>query len=108
MIRAFVGARVLALAVLLPDHARGGVRLACDVHGILLGLELPRGVSARDVSRPRVVALGPTAGVVLVKLGRSQRRVLLTPEAVESLALGSGREVFAIIRATSIADLGAA
>jgi hypothetical protein len=49
-------------------------------------------------------ALGGGAG--LVELGSSHLRALLTPESIEFQSQRPGREVFAIIKATSIACLG--
>jgi molybdate transport system ATP-binding protein len=101
-----IRAGALELNVLLPESSRGEVRLACYAHEILLALERPRGISARNVFPDRVQSVQLAAGAALVELEGSHLRALVTPEAVESLALRPGAEVFAIIKATSIACLG--
>jgi molybdate transport system ATP-binding protein len=96
----------LELSVLLPEEARGEVRLACYAHDILLAVERPRGISARNIFPSRVRGIEKTAGGALVDLDGVQLRALLTPEALESLSLTPGSPVFVIIKATSIAYLG--
>jgi molybdate transport system ATP-binding protein len=94
------------LRVLFAEEVRGDVRLACYAHDILLAVECPRGISARNVFPTRVVSIQSTPGAALVELASPHLRAVLTPEAVESLSLKPGMEVFAIIKAASIACLG--
>jgi molybdate transport system ATP-binding protein len=88
--------------------SEGSVRLACYAHDILLATEEPRGISARNCFWSTVASIAPAGDAMLVTLGAPPLRVLVTPEAVRSLQLGSGKRVVAIIKATSLAYMGAA
>jgi molybdate transport system ATP-binding protein len=95
------------LSVLLSKSQIGDVRLACYAHDILLAAEVPTGISARNCLPARVASLLPAGSAVLVTLESPRLRVLVTDEAVASLGLTPGSSVVAIIKATSIAVLGA-
>lgn len=92
----------------IPEFANGPVRLACYAHDILLATQEPSGISARNVLRTRIVRIENTSAASIVEIEQPQLRALLTPAAVESLSLKPGAEVFAILKATSIAYLGPA
>jgi len=94
------------LSVILPDAATGSVRLACYAHDILLATREPEQISARNVLRTRVSSIEGSGAAALVELEEPHLRALLTLRAIESLALKPGAEVFAILKATSIAYLG--
>ncbi|HET8760920.1 MAG TPA: ATP-binding cassette domain-containing protein [Nitrospiria bacterium] len=95
------------LSVLLPESLTGDVRLACYAHDILLAAKIPDGISARNCLPASVVSLQSAGSAVLVTLETPPLRVLVTDEAVASLNLKPGSDVVAIIKATSIAVLGA-
>lgn len=94
------------LSALLPDSATGSVRLACYAHDILLATREPEQISARNVLRTRVSSIERSGAGALVGLETPHLRALLTLTAIESLALKPGAEVYAILKATSIAYLG--
>lgn len=95
------------LSALLPESLTGNVRLACYAHDILLAAKIPDGISARNCLPASVASLQSAGSAVLVTLETPPLRVLVTDEAVASLNLKPGSEVVAIIKATSIAVLGA-
>jgi molybdate transport system ATP-binding protein len=103
--RVAVGPR--ELSVLLPESMTGEVRLACYAHDILLAAKVPDGISARNCFPARVASILTAGSAVLVTLEAPTLRVLVTDEAVASLGLKPGAHVVAIIKATSIAVLGA-
>jgi molybdate transport system ATP-binding protein len=94
------------VVVVLPETANGPVRLACYANDIFLATQAPVGISARNVFRTRIVSIEETGGTLLVEIEKPRLRALVTPGAIESLALRPGVEVFAILKATSIAYLG--
>jgi molybdate transport system ATP-binding protein len=100
--------RVGDVELVVAAPAQGRVRLACYAHDILLALEPPRAISARNCFRARIASISGAAGAVVATLEAPPLRVLLTPQAVEELALQPGREVIVIIKATSIAVMGPA
>jgi molybdate transport system ATP-binding protein len=96
------------LTVLLPDEVRGDVLLACYAHDILLALEAPRGLSARNVFPVRISSVTPVGDAALVELEAPPLRVLVTGEARDTLDIRPGTSKIAILKATSITYLGPA
>ncbi len=94
------------ISVMLPETATGALRLACYANDILIATQEPVGISARNVLRTRITSIEATGGSQLVGIENPTLKALLTPGAVESLALRPGTEIFAILKATSIAYLG--
>lgn len=86
----------------------GDVRLACYAHDILLATEMPRGLSARNVFWTTLSSLEPAGDAVLVTLSAPPLRVLVTSDAARAMDLAIGAKVVAILKATSIASMGAA
>ncbi|MBI4566210.1 MAG: ATP-binding cassette domain-containing protein [Planctomycetes bacterium] len=96
----------LELAAMIPESASGIVRVACYAHDILLASRRPEGLSARNVFPARIASIVPAGAATLVELEGPRLRALLTRDAVESLGLAPGREVYAVVKATSIVYLG--
>jgi molybdate transport system ATP-binding protein len=83
------------------------IRIAIRAGDILVGIEEPRGLSARNVLRGRLVELtahGPTM-VAVVDAG-AQFVVHLTPTGVESLHLTPGDHVWLIVKTYSCRIVG--
>jgi len=104
--RVRVGGRELVAA--LPAGLAGDVRLACFAHDILLARERPQAISARNVFPARVASLVDAGDAVLVELDAPRLVATLTPAAVAELDLAPGREIFALLKATSLCYLGPA
>ena len=96
------------LQAMIPEGASGEIRLACYAQDILLAGDLPAGLSARNAFRTRAIAVTEARDVVLAELESPRLRAILTPEAARALELAPGRKIVAVIKATSIACLGAA
>ena len=75
---------------------------------VLLCLERPHGLSARNALAVRVERIDPIAHEVLVALAVGGERVLarLTPAAVRELDLREGSTAIAIIKTSAIHRLG--
>jgi molybdate transport system ATP-binding protein len=96
------------LEVPLARMAAGApVRIALRAGDILLANARPQGLSARNVVRGRLVSLARRGAVVtaVVDCGVPMQ-VLLTPAAVESLALEQERDVWLVIKTHSCHLLG--
>jgi molybdate transport system ATP-binding protein len=91
---------------LMPESAAGSVRLGCYAHEILLAAAPPLSVSARNVFPVKVRSVLPAGDAAIVEVERPLLRTLVTAEAVASLYLQPGREVFCVVKATSIVYLG--
>jgi len=104
--RVRVGA--VEIAAVLPESASGALRLACYANDVLLATREPVGLSARNVFRTRITSIEATGGSRLVEIEQPRLKALLTSGAVESLSLRPGAEVFAVVKATSVAYLGRA
>jgi molybdopterin-binding protein len=77
--------------------------LACYAHDILLAVEAPRGLSARNCFRSRVTSIEPAGGQMLVTLqSLAGLRALVTAEAVADMGLAAQSEVTVIIKAMSL------
>ncbi|MBI4161872.1 MAG: ATP-binding cassette domain-containing protein [Acidobacteria bacterium] len=98
----------MELAAMLPEDARGRVRLACYADDILLANRRPEGISARNVLPARVRSVTPLEDAALIDLEPLGLRAILTADAVGSLGLKAGVEAYAIVKAASIVCLGPA
>jgi molybdate transport system ATP-binding protein len=96
----------LELAASLPEGVQGEVLLACYAHDVLLALEVPKGISARNVFPVRIAKVEPAGDAALIELESPALRVVVTSEARDSLDLRAGTSKIAILKATSIAYLG--
>jgi molybdate transport system ATP-binding protein len=92
----------------LPQPAPGlKVDIAIRAGDILLAIEEPRGISARNILQGSVARLTRREHVVAVdvRLGNADRSVTLishvTPQAVTSLALTEGKRVWVILKTHS-------
>jgi molybdate transport system ATP-binding protein len=97
---AAVGAEIEA--PLAYGEAGDEVRLAIRAGDILLAIEEPRGLSARNILRGQLMSLtreGPTVHAVVDAGARFQ--VHLTPGARDALRLGAGDHVWLIIKTHS-------
>lgn len=114
----FFTARVLApdrvrvggteLSAMLPAGVNGDVRLGCYAYDILLANDIPGSISARNCFWTSVSDLAHAGDAVLVTLEDPPLRVLVTDTSARRLGLERGTRVAAIVKATSIAYLGAA
>jgi molybdopterin-binding protein len=86
----------------------GDVRLACYAHDVLLAAEVPRAISARNCIATTVAAVEPAGETVLVTLERPPIRALVTADAARELGLRPGAATVAVVKAMSIAIMGAA
>lgn len=104
--RVRVGA--MELAAMVPAGVTGDVRLGCYAYDILLATEIPHGISARNTFWTEVAETTHAGDATLVRLTAPPLRALVTAESAHKLGLEAGSRVAAILKATSIAYLGAA
>jgi molybdate transport system ATP-binding protein len=90
------------------DDATVGQRIQIQVlaRDVIVATESPRGLSVRNVVSARVVSIAPDAGrSVLIELDIGRTATLLariTARASQELALASGQQVWALIKAVSL------
>jgi molybdate transport system ATP-binding protein len=78
------------------------VRVAIRAGDILLATEEPRGLSARNVLRGRLVSLRREGATVIADVHAGAPFIVhLTPTAVDALGLAAGRDVWLIIKTHS-------
>lgn len=92
----------------LPEPAKDVVRLSVPANDILLARERPTGISAMNIWMTRVTALEWVGEDALVYLEKPAIRALVTRHAVDEVGVAPGREVCAIVKATSLVFLGSA
>jgi molybdate transport system ATP-binding protein len=102
---ATLAAGALSLRVALGDIEPGTrVRLYVPADDVLIALEAPRAVSARNVLPVVVTRLEPLGGSVLIHLAASSSQPLLarvTHSAVQELTLSPGKPCFALVKAVA-------
>jgi len=98
----------LELAVPLPPNVTDSVRLACYANDILLARSRSENISARNVFETTIVSSHSAGHLTLLGIAHAGLRVIVTREAVESLDLRPGSQVFALLKASSIVYLGPA
>jgi molybdate transport system ATP-binding protein len=96
------------LFVRIPEGASGEVRLACYAHEVLLALDPPTAISARNVFPAVLSDLAPAGDAILATLEDPALRVLITADAARDLRLARGSRVVAVVKSTSLAYLGPA
>jgi molybdate transport system ATP-binding protein len=99
----------LTLAVPLSEAAPGdALRIGFRADEVMLCLERPAGLSARNALPGIVRSVDAVGTEVLVGLGVGPVTILVrvTPAAARELALAPGRTAFAVIKTTSIHPLG--
>jgi molybdate transport system ATP-binding protein len=84
------------------------VRLFVLARDVMLALDRPSRISARNVLEGEVTGLAQDGGRVMVRVGHAGRQLLcaLTPDAVEALALAPGVKVYAVLKSVAIDGLG--
>jgi molybdate transport system ATP-binding protein len=100
----------LTVAVpLAPDRAPGSpLTLAIRAEDLLVALEVPRGLSARNVYEARIAWLGRSGVDVTLRCvptrapGAAEWIVRVTPSAVASLELTADRDVFLAVKSHSV------
>jgi len=89
-------------APLTNSSAGSRVRLAIRAGDILLAIQRPHGLSARNVLQGRLAALRREGTVVIADVDAPDRFIIhLTPTAIDELHLEVGREVWLIIKTHS-------
>ena len=83
-------------------------RLFVLARDVMLALDAPQRISARNVLQGQVVALDAQDGRVLVRVENDGAILLaaLTPDAVEDLGLAPGMTVFAVVKSVAVDGLG--
>jgi molybdate transport system ATP-binding protein len=93
-------------AALAPDRPAGStVTVALRAEDILVSVEPPRGLSARNVYEARLASLERTGGDVILRCPLREGGLLLarvTPAAASALALVPGRVVWLAVKSHSI------
>jgi molybdate transport system ATP-binding protein len=84
------------------------VRLFVLARDVMLALDPPQRISARNVLPGRVADIEAEADRVLVRVAHAGGEILcaVTPEAVAELELRPGLEVFAVVKSVAIDGLG--
>jgi molybdate transport system ATP-binding protein len=84
------------------------VRLFVLARDVMLALDAPQRISARNVLRGIIAGLEAQDGRVLVRVVNDGAILLaaLTPDAVEDLALKPGMAVFAVVKSVAVDGLG--
>jgi molybdate transport system ATP-binding protein len=84
------------------------VRLFVLARDVMLALDPPRRISARNVLPGRIAAIEAQDGRVLVRVAGDGAVLLaaLTPDAVEDLALKPGMAVWAVVKSVAVDGLG--
>ncbi len=87
---------------------RGPVRLYVLARDVMLALDRPSRISARNILPGTVAALHADTGRVLVTVEHEGASLLaaLTPDAVEALALEPGTPVWAVVKSVAVDGLG--
>ena len=93
----------------VPPHIGNGDTISISIRAgdILLAVDRPRRISARNIVEGRVQAVHRVDSNVLVyaDIG-APLLVEITPEALDSLELREGQEVYLVIKSSSIAVVG--
>jgi molybdate transport system ATP-binding protein len=89
-------------------EGRGPVRLYVLARDVMLALDRPSRISARNVLPGRVAALHVEVGRVLVRVEHEGQSLLaaVTPDAVEALDLQVGTPVWAVVKSVAVDGLG--
>jgi molybdate transport system ATP-binding protein len=89
-------------------EAGGPVRLYVLARDVMLALDKPTRISARNLLAGRVATLHAEHGRVLVRVedGGASLLAALTPDAVEALELKPGVQVWAVVKSVAVEGLG--
>lgn len=88
--------------------SKGPVRLYVLARDVMLALDRPTRISARNLLYGTVAALNADGARVLVRVegGGASLLAALTPDAVEALDLRVGTEVWAVVKSVAVEGLG--
>lgn len=100
----FVNAGGVSLATSDPAGAGEKVRLVLHPEDVTLYTERPKGVSARNVLESRITGFHRKgeAALVMLRSGETDFNAFLTANALESLSLATGDDVFTTIKAVHL------
>ncbi len=89
-------------------ETRGPIRLYVLARDVMLALDRPSRISARNILPGVIASLHPDTGRVLVRVEHQGSSLLaaLTPDAVETLGLQPGMPVWAIVKSVAVDGLG--
>jgi molybdate transport system ATP-binding protein len=92
----------------LDQPAGSPARLFILARDVMLALDRPQRISARNILEGEIAGLQAEDGRVLVRLAHADRELLcaLTPDAVEDLDLRPGLKVWAVVKSVAIDGLG--
>jgi molybdate transport system ATP-binding protein len=92
----------------VPLGARASVRLFVLARDVMLALDPPGRISARNVLEGEIETLEEADGQILVRLGREGASLVcaLTPDAIDDLKLRPGLKVWAVVKSVAIEGLG--
>jgi molybdate transport system ATP-binding protein len=92
----------------LDQPAGSPVRLFVLARDVMLALDRPQRISARNVLEGEIAGLQADHGQVLVRVAHAGQDLLcaLTPDAVEDLDLRPGLKVWAVVKSVAIDGLG--
>jgi molybdate transport system ATP-binding protein len=92
----------------LDQPVGSSVRLFILARDVMLALDRPQRISARNVLEGEIAGLQAEDGRVLVRVAHAGRELLcaLTPDAVEDLDLRPGLQVWAVVKSVAIDGLG--
>ena len=89
----------------VPPHVGDGdvISVAIRAGDIIVAVDRPRGISARNILEGRIQSVHRIGGAVMLYADvGAPLLVEITPEALESLELREGQEVFLVIKSNSI------
>ena len=92
----------------LPLEVGEPVRLFVLARDVMLALDPPQRISARNVLKGTITALEAQDGRVLARIAGDGAVLLsaLTPDAVEDLGLKPGMTVYAVVKSVAVDGLG--
>jgi molybdate transport system ATP-binding protein len=88
--------------------ARTPVRLFVLARDVMLALDPPQRISARNVLEGEITGLEAQDGRVMVRLAHAGRELVcaLTPDAVDDLRLAPGLKAWAVVKSVAVDGLG--
>ena len=98
-----LGGGVVLAAPLCAAEPGSEVTIGVHAEDVMLALDRPRGISARNVLPGTVVSADPIGHEVLlaIAVGEQQLRVRVTPSAMAELELAPGSGIHALIKTTA-------
>ena len=104
LVAAALGDSTLWIPAAPPDVGDGDViSVAIRAGDIIVAVDRPRGISARNILEGRIQSVHRIGGAVMLYADVGVPLLVeITPEALESLELREGQEVFLVIKSNSI------